>query len=76
MKLTDEEKLAQAKLYLGTKHVLHPKYDGKHTVQPHIETDISRTFKRIAKAEERRKQSEAEAMDKIMNIRQINKRSA
>lgn len=66
MKLTNDEKRAAALQYLGTKHVLHAQYDGKHTVMPDAETDIGKLFKRIAKrATDEAKQQEAERIERI-----------
>ncbi len=51
-----DEKRKRALAYLGTKHVLHPHYDGKVTHDPRF-TNVRLTVKR----EQRRLKQEAEA---------------
>ena len=57
-----EQKLADALAFLGTKHVLHPAYDGRISHDPQ-KTNVARTVKRVTK--EQADASKAEFMRSV-----------
>ena len=64
--MTSDEKLRAALDFLGTKHVLHKDYSGKHTFKPDAEVSVTKTIKRVSKeaaAEARR--VEVERLERI-----------
>lgn len=47
--MSQADKLKAALAYLGTKHVLHPQYDGKHSVIEPADTHVALTIRRVRK---------------------------
>jgi len=69
--MTNDEKRQKAIEYLGTRHVLHPQFQGGITHDPQT-VDVSKTVKRYNKRVAEQQKAEQDRLRSIMqNVRPI-----